>query len=437
MIITNAPRAQRKYSWGAQKTFYSSVWLSFAFTRLPIYHSSGVATMQAPSSHTNLLPTLAHLNTIEEERLSWAATRSTDAVRRKQEERIGYRQAFSLDADRIIHSRAYTRYIDKTQVFCLISNDHITHRVLHVQLVSRIARTIGRFLDLNEDLIEAIALGHDIGHAPFGHDGENFLADLCIKHGLAPFQHNIQSVRFLDHLERKGRGWNLSLQTLDGILCHDGEIHANRISPDPAKNFSSLDNKLEQKKSDPNHKLAPMTLEGCVVRMADTVAYIGRDIEDAILLKLIQREDIPKSCRDQLGRTNGEIVYTLVTDLIGNSFIPPGIDDGDGYIGFSQVVADCLQELKTFNYKNIYLHPRTKTNLPLIRNCYATLFDHYLKQLKNGQATEPVDLMTDMDTSYLESHTPAAMVCDYIAGMTDNFFLKQAAGVGCKVPEKQ
>ena len=393
--------------------------------------------MQAPNPHNSLLPMLDHLNMIEKEILSPAATRSTDAVRRKKEERTGYRQAFSLDADRIIHSRAYTRYIDKTQVFCLVSNDHITHRVLHVQLVSRIARTIGRFLKLNEDLIEAIALGHDIGHAPFGHDGENFLADLCLQHGLPPFQHNIQSVRFLNHLERKGRGWNLSLQTLDGILCHDGEIHANRITPGTVKDFDSLDYKLGQKTKDLKYKLAPMTFEGCVVRMADTVAYIGRDIEDAILLKLIQREDIPKTCREKLGSTNGEIVYTLVTDLIRNSFIPTDSNSRDGHIGFSQEIADYLQELKKFNYKNIYLHPTTKTNLPLIQNCYETLFAHYLTQLKNGQTTKPVDIMTDMDANYLASHKPAAMVCDYISGMTDNFFLKQAATVGCKVPEKQ
>lgn len=393
--------------------------------------------MEACSAHTSLFPTLDHLNKLEENRLSFAASRSTDAIRRKKEGRISYRQAFSLDADRIIHSRAYTRYIDKTQVFCLVSNDHITHRVLHVQLVSRIARTIGRFLGLNEDLIEAIALGHDIGHAPFGHDGETFLAKICSKHGLPPFQHNIQSVRFLDHLERKGRGWNLSLQTLDGILCHDGEIHANRITPGSDKSFSSLDHEIEQKKIDPEYKLAPMTLEGCVVRMADTVAYIGRDIEDAILLRLIKRNDIPQSCSAKLGNTNGEIVYTLVTDLISNSFIPSTIDDDNGYIGFSNEVADRLQELKTFNYKNIYLHPKTKQNLPVIQNCYETLFDHYLQELETGHATEPVDLMTDMDASYLASHTPAAMVCDYIAGMTDDFFLKQAAKIGCNVPKKQ
>lgn len=393
--------------------------------------------MPAITSHTELLPTLNYLNRIEDERLSFAATRSTQAVRRQEEDRSGYRQAFSLDADRIIHSRAYTRYIDKTQVFCLVSNDHITHRVLHVQLVSRIARTIGRFLRLNEDLIEAIALGHDIGHAPFGHDGESFLASLCVTHGLAPFQHNIQSVRFLDHLERKGRGWNLSLQTLDGILCHDGELHANRISPNPGKSFASLNKELEQKQNDPKHNLAPMSLEGCVVRMADTVAYIGRDIEDAILLGLISRNDIPKSCRDHIGKSNGEIVYTLVTDLIANSSIPETQADGKGYIGFSSELAEHLQVLKQFNYANIYFHPKTKTNLPLIQNCYETLFNHYLQQLENGQATEHVDIMTDMDTNYLSSHTPAAMVCDYIAGMTDDFFLKQAASVGCKTPKKR
>ncbi|MBU1234301.1 MAG: HD domain-containing protein, partial [Proteobacteria bacterium] len=343
--------------------------------------------MQAAISHTNLFPTLAHLNALEEERLSPAATLSAEALRRNEEKRSGYRQSFALDADRIIHSRAYTRYIDKTQVFCLIANDHITHRVLHVQLVSRIARTIGRFLALNEDLIEAIALGHDIGHPPFGHDGENFLADLCSRHGLPPFQHNIQSVRFLDRLERKGRGWNLSLQTLDGILCHDGEIHANRLSPLPEKDFETLDQELEKKKLDPKFKLAPMTLEGCVVRMADTVAYIGRDIEDAILLGLIDRKNIPGACQKQLGSTNGEIVYTLVTDLIANSYIPSSAEKEKGYIGFSDQVAILLKELKDFNYTNIYLHPRTKKNLPLIQKCYETLFSRYLRILESKETT--------------------------------------------------
>ena len=159
--------------------------------------------------------------------LSGQAAFSEHAQRRTPEKRLqdGYRQAYALDTDRILHSRAYTRYIDKTQVFYLIKNDHITHRVLHVQLVSKIARTIGRFLGLNEDLIEAIALGHDIGHTPFGHDGERFLSEKCHQAGIGFFLHNVQSIQFLDRVERKGRGWNLCLQTLDGILCHDGEIH--------------------------------------------------------------------------------------------------------------------------------------------------------------------------------------------------------------------
>ncbi len=393
--------------------------------------------MQTAQSHTNLLPTLDLLNGNEEQRFSPSATLSTFAVRRKKEERVGYRQAFALDADRIIHSRAYTRYIDKTQVFCLVSNDHITHRVLHVQLVSRIARTIGRFLRLNEDLIEAIALGHDIGHAPFGHDGETFLADLCTKHDVPSFQHNIQSVRFLDHLERKGRGWNLSLQTLDGILCHDGEIHANRISPNCNKDFTKHDLELSAKQLDATLKLAPMTLEGCVVRMADTVAYIGRDIEDAILLGLIERQDTPKSSRELLGNSNGEIVYTLVTDLIANSFIPDSPTEEPGYIGFSEKIGEQVKLLKQFNYTNIYLHPKTKENLPLIKNCYESLFAHYLHHLQNGIKAGSVDLMTDMNSEYLATHSAAAMVCDYIAGMTDDFFLKQAKLVGCEVPSKR
>ena len=151
----------------------------------------------------------------EKEILSPIATPSTDGVRRHSDVRLekGYRQAFSVDVDRILHSRAYTRYIDKTQVFYLIHHDHITHRVLHVQLASKIARTIGRYLGLNEDLIEAIALGHDIGHTPFGHDGERFLSDLCRSNGIGYFLHNVQSVHFLDKVELKGRGWNLCLQT--------------------------------------------------------------------------------------------------------------------------------------------------------------------------------------------------------------------------------
>lgn len=389
----------------------------------------------------NLFSRLEQLNLDEVTRLSPSACFSTNSIRRTNDNKNGHRQQFALDADRVLHSRAYTRYIDKTQVFCLISNDHITHRVLHVQLVSRVARTIGRFLHLNEDLIEAIALGHDIGHPPFGHDGEQFLSNLCNENSLPPFQHNIQSVRFLDHLERKGKGWNLAVQTLDGILCHDGEIHNRRISHTGAYSFSSFDNKLFQKANDKNFNLQPMTLEGCVVRLADTVSYIGRDIEDAILLGLIKRQDLPKECVKLLGDTNGAIVYNLVTDLITQSHVTkPGLPiEEENYIGFSEDISNALNELKKFNYTNIYLNPTIKIDLPLIEDCYSNLFNYYLDHLANTNKKNElqVDLMSDMKEEYIAEHPPAAMVCDFIAGMTDDFFLKQAKEIGCQVPVKR
>ena len=196
--------------------------------------------------------------------LTPVATPSDEAIRRRPESKpeIDYRTAFALDTDRILYSRAYTRYIDKTQVFYLVDDDHITHRVLHVQLVSKIARTIGRYLGLNEDLIEAIALGHDIGHTPFGHDGERFLSGLCKANNIGAFHHNIQSIQFLDQVERKGKGWNLCLQTLDGILCHDGEIHNDKLIPVTGKTFAALETQIKAKKEKADTQLIPMSMEG-------------------------------------------------------------------------------------------------------------------------------------------------------------------------------
>ncbi len=258
----------------------------------------------------NLAELRQNLDRQEEELFSPYATRSPQAIRRRFEERIsqGHRQDFAVDADRILHSRAFTRYIDKTQVFYLVSHEHISHRVLHVQLLSKIARTIGRYLRLNEDLLEAIALGHDIGHPPFGHDGERILSELCTAQGIGPFLHSIQGVRFLDRLEKGGKGLNLSLQVLDGILCHDGETHLERLAPDRDKTFAILEDEIARKLADPDLALKPLTLEGCVVRLADTISYIGRDLEDAITLNLVSREELPPEVADRLGRTNGAIV---------------------------------------------------------------------------------------------------------------------------------
>jgi dGTPase len=354
--------------------------------------------------------------------LSPIATLSAQGVRRHHDTRLeeGYRQTFSVDADRILHSRAYTRYIDKTQVFYLIHHDHITHRVLHVQLVSKIARTIGRYLGLNEDLIEAVALGHDIGHTPFGHDGERFLSELCRSGGIGHFLHNVQSVQFLDFVERKGKGWNLCLQTLDGILCHDGEIHNQVLKPERKKTFETLGKEMALKKQDATAPLMPMTLEGCVVRMADTISYIGRDIEDAIRLNIIERTDLPKECVDILGSTNGTIVYHLVTDVINTSFRNP-------YIAFSREVSEALKQLKEFNLDRIYMSPKIKKDTDTIKRLFGILFEKYLDDIETENHSSVIfkGFLENMSEDYIQSHRKEEIVRDFIAGMTDQYFLRQ------------
>jgi dGTPase len=364
----------------------------------------------------------AALNEREAQWLAPFAAHSSAALRRNPENRLerGYRQNYAVDADRILHSRAYTRYIDKTQVFSLIRNDHITHRVLHVQLVSKIARTVGRFLGLNEDLIEAVALGHDIGHVPFGHDGEKILSALCASAGIGHFLHNVQSVHFLDTVEQGGRGWNLCLQTLDGILCHDGEVSCTALKPNAVKTFASHAGEMERKVADPRVRLVPMTMEGCVVRMADTIGYIGRDIEDAVRLGLIRRADLPRDCRDLLGDTNGTIVYSLVTDLIAGSL-------DRAHIAFSKEAAAAVDRLKAFNLEKIYLNPAIKTHLSTVRQLFTRLFETYLEDLETDKRESVVftRFLDNMAPGYRASHENAHVVRDFIAGMTDHYFLDQ------------
>jgi dGTPase len=351
------------------------------------------------------------LNDREHSLLSPMAAHSNDAIRRFPEERIdvGYRQNYAVDSDRVLHSLAYVRYVDKTQVFYLVDNDHITHRVLHVQLVSKISRTIGKFLGLNEDLIEAMALGHDIGHCPFGHDGEAYLSELCVASGIGAFQHNLQSVRFLEKIERKGRGWNLTLQVLDGILSHDGEIHAQLLYPEGEKTFDSFDQDAADKAANPNIPLTPMTLEGCVVRMADTISYIGRDMEDAIRLNLIKRTQLPESCVQRLGDTNGTIVYNLVTDVIKNSY-------NRSAIGFSPKVSDALRKFREFNLHNIYLNPKIKPESGKIRNLFQVLFERYFKDLNDGNERSIIfkEYLDDMSEDYKDNTNYAEIVRDFI-----------------------
>ena len=373
--------------------------------------------------NTELNQIIKELDGLEHQRLSRFATPSGQGIRRRPQKVSvsDYRQAFSLDVDRILHSQAYTRYIDKTQVFSLIKDDHITHRVLHVQLVSKIARTIGRFLRLNEDLIEAIALGHDIGHTPFGHDGERYLTALCHDHDIGYFLHNVQSVQFLDRVERQGDGWNLCLQTLDGILCHDGEIHNQRLEPLTSKSFDKLDKEIQEKRYNPSLQLIPMTLEGCVVRMADTISYIGRDIEDAIRLKIINRSELPAASKKYLGDTNGTIVFNLVTDVIQNSH-------DRNHVAFSPGISDALQTLKQFNLERIYLNPKIKSESKKIQALFEFLFERFLDDLQQERRESVIykGFLKGKKDDYVLGHKPEEIVRDFIAGMTDQFFIHQA-----------
>lgn len=359
----------------------------------------------------------------EKENLCPLACFSHTAQRRHKEKfsRNEYRQAFSADSDRILNSLSFTRYIDKTQVFSLINNDHLTHRVIHVQLVSRVARTIGRYLGLNEDLIEAASLGHDIGHPPFGHDGEHFLSKLTHEQGAGFFHHNLQSIQFLDRIEKKGQGWNLSLQTMDAIICHNGEAHSKQLVPQQNRSFKDFDLMMEAMKKKKTCDEIPMTMEGCVVRMADTISYIGRDLEDAIRLGLVKRQDIPDVCRHILGQTNGTIVFHLVTDLISNSLDQP-------FIGFSEKISSALKILKAFNYKHIYKNPVIKKHLSSIEDIFCFLFEKYLTALEkeDGQCVIFTDFLNGMSAQYRENTSNPEIVRDYISGMTDSYFIRQA-----------
>ncbi|MBW1708362.1 MAG: HD domain-containing protein [Deltaproteobacteria bacterium] len=358
----------------------------------------------------------------ETQLLSPRAGLSRDALRRRLDKTADqdHRQNYAIDVDRILHSLAFTRYIDKTQVFYLIKDDHISHRVLHVQLVSRIARTVGRYLKLNLDLIEAIALGHDLGHAPFGHDGETYLSRLCQEHQLGHFVHEVQSVEFLEAIERKGRGLNLSLQVLDGILAHDGEVDIGSLGPDPELSFDELDRRVKAKIKDPSVDFMPMTFEGCVVRLADTISYIGRDIEDAIRLGLIKRHELPVECVDVLGDTNGKIVYALVTDLIKTSL-------KKDFVAFSPQITEALIKLKDFNRERIYFNKVIKAEGPKIENLFKLIFERLLDDMRSGQENNPIlnEFLKNMAPVYMKTRPPAAVVRDFIAGMTDEYFLAE------------
>ena len=356
----------------------------------------------------------------KEKDLSPYATKSSDAVRFK-EEKEDIRPPFFHDIDRIIHSLSYTRYLNKTQVYTLNSNDHVSRRITHVQLVSKIARTIGRALNLNEDLIEAIALGHDIGHTPLGHTGEAILNRLSLKELGEYFAHNIQGVRYYMDVAKDGEGLNLTLQTLDGIMTHNGEMLSPIYEPmKKDKNEFLREYNESYKDLEKSKTYRPMTLEGCVVRISDIIGYIGRDIEDAIMIDRFKRSDIPESIRDVLGDNNRDIVNTIVLDIINESIDRP-------YIKMSDKVYNALFALKKFNNENIYKYSMIKEELDYYEAGINKLYNIYLDDIKTNNKESDIYkiFLNHQDKRYLESTNIKRWVIDYIAGMTDDFLIRE------------
>lgn len=330
------------------------------------------------------------------------------------------RTAFIRDIDKIIHCPYYNRYADKTQVFSFYKNDDITRRGLHVQLVSRIARTIGKALGLNLDLIEAIALGHDIGHTPFGHAGETYLDELLYEHTGRHFSHNIHSVRVLDRIFP----YNISLQTLNGIAAHDGEMELLEYHPQPLDSFEELDRQIEACYVDKKNvrKLVPATLEGCVMRISDIIAYLGKDRQDAEKAELL-KTDAYEECA--IGTYNAEIINNLIVNIIENSY-------GKPYIKMDAVHFDALKKAKADNYDLIYKNDKVKAELeqtvrPMMRELYEKLLDDLMNENKTSPVfTHHIAYVNKAHykrTTPYEQTEPNQLVVDYIASMTDDYFI--------------
>ena len=334
------------------------------------------------------------------------------------------RDEYFRDQTKIIHSLPFRRLKHKTQVFFAPNNDHICTRIEHVLHVATIAATICRGLNksgrwnLSEDMAYAIGLGHDIGHAPFGHEGERAI-NACIQ---KPFLHELNSYRVVEHLANYGTGLNLTFAVKDGIICHCGEDYANNQLR-PATTPNNLENICGRTQM-------PSTYEGCVVRLSDKIAYLGRDIEDAVKADLITQEDIPQQVRKELGENNGEIINTLTLDLINHS------KDRD-YIGFSQEKFELLSQLRRFNYERIYDNTQMRQRKETITKCIHDLFEYfrhifsrhgfaYAAYEKEGKQTAHnfANYMKSMQKVYGQDESQLDdIIADYIAGMTDSYAL--------------
>lgn len=334
-----------------------------------------------------------------------------------------WRPAFVRDIEKILHNPYYNRYSDKTQVLSGYKNDDISRRALHVQLVARIARNIGRMLGLNEDLIEAISLGHDIGHTPFGHAGERFLNEIYYAHTGRFFNHNVQSVRVLDKMVLR----NMSLQVLDGVLCHNGEMELEKYQPVKLQGFDEFDARVEAcyTQKEANKGQIPSTLEGCVMRISDIIAYLGKDRQDAIKIGILKDEE--QFTNSKIGTTNAEIINNMIVNIIENSY-------GKPYLCMEKEYYDAFSRAKKENYEQIYQNSKVDGVYQEVEPMFERMYEELLKQAKSGDTStifyrhhveylQKINYYNTDSKEYVENTNPHQMVVDYIASMTDNYFL--------------
>lgn len=331
------------------------------------------------------------------------------------------RPAFMRDVEKIVNVPAYNRYAGKTQVFSFVNNDDITRRGLHVQLVARVARGIGRLLGLNTDLIEAIALGHDVGHTPFGHAGERFLSKCYEEHTGKYFNHNVHSVRVLDKLYPR----NISLQTLDGVLCHNGEFVAQKLELGEVASFDDLD-KLERaciEDASTIGTLRPSTLEGCVVRVSDMIAYVGKDRIDAVHMGVI--DSIEEFDSEVIGKDNARIINNLTVDIVNNSY-------GKDHICLSDAAFNDLKLAKRQNYDRIYVKEGMINGThDYVNEMFRDLYERLLEDVVNKDKKSPIfrhhidklsKISHSLDSEDYSNEEPNRIVVDYMASMTDGYF---------------
>ena len=331
------------------------------------------------------------------------------------------RGPFERDYQRILYSDAFKRLKRKTQVFYAPENDHICTRSDHTLQVASIAETICIELSLNIDLARAIANGHDLGHAPFGHTGEEALNELCVEKGLGTFMHEANSLRVVDKMkELHGDTLNLTYEVRDGIVCHCGEEHEQAITPQREKDVTLVD-------ADAARVQRPYTLEGCVVRYADRIAYLAADLQDALELRIIRKKDMPSNVRMHLGRDTGQIIGKVMKDIIGESL-------GNDYIATSGRIFDSLEELYQFSAERIYHSGVIMQVKEAAKDKIRKLFDEFLQAFNNTDRASDRTLTRRYQrrchqeffkfvkmTNYGYSESPEQIVLDYISRMTDNF----------------